>query len=80
MANHLATAKEVIETLGGYPAVQKLTGENYQTVWNWGWRNKLPPRFFQLMTTELDRLGASAPAGLWQQAPIVEHSGENASP
>lgn len=66
MANILTTPKEVISALDGYEAVATMVGLGYTAVFEWGRDGKrIPPRFFKLMSDELERRGKSASPSVW---------------
>jgi len=61
----LKTALEVIAALGGYSAVEALTGADYKRVWDWGKDGHFPPRYHLLMSFELAKKGRRARPSLW---------------
>lgn len=66
MQDILTTPKEVIDELGGYNAVAALVGLKYTAVFEWGRDGKrIPPKFYKLMTDELQQRGKRAPASVW---------------
>lgn len=65
-STHLKTVPEVIEALGGAPAVRDLTEANsWQQVDNWRGRGRFPSRTYVVMTDALSALGFVADSGLW---------------
>jgi len=65
MLNELATTGEVIEALGGVPAVAELTGSTYKAVFNWKGFSNFPSKTYLIMTGALAAVGKTAPAALW---------------
>lgn len=68
----LSTAQQVIEALGGYKAVAKLTSRTYQAVHNWKQFGDFPANFYAVMQTALREKGCTAPASLWRQEGIQQ--------
>lgn len=66
MPNILTTPKEVIAELGGYNAVAALVDLKYTAVFEWGRDGKrIPPKFYKLMTDELQHRGKHASPSVW---------------
>lgn len=66
MRRDLKTAEDVIDALGGLPALAKLTGRKDSGVpWNWKAAGRFPPNTFLLMQGALRARGYRAPAELW---------------
>lgn len=64
----LNTTHQVIDALGGIPAVCKLTDAHPKTSYRWGGpKGMFPARTHWIMTRELKRRGYSAPDALWNQ-------------
>jgi hypothetical protein len=61
----LATAREVINRLGGYKAVAALIGRVPASTSYWQAKNKIPPEYYVLLKTRLKRVGCTAPDHLW---------------
>lgn len=62
----LTTFVKVVDALGGFSAVAKLTGQKHPTaVRVWQQRKKFPTKYYFVMKNELDALGAEAPLDLW---------------
>jgi hypothetical protein len=65
---NLKSAREVVEALGGIPAVREMTGANLKAVYYWtGQAHAFPARYFKKMNDALKRRGCKAPPGLWAQ-------------
>jgi ABC-type hemin transport system substrate-binding protein len=62
----LTTTSEVIETLGGNPAVAELTGRNAKAVSAWRSFDAFPPDTFLVLTNALEQKGETAPVSLWR--------------
>lgn len=57
---------KVVKILGGLEGIARLTGANRTTVWNWiEYFEAFPPRYYVLMTQELERYGYTASPDLW---------------
>lgn len=69
--SELSTVDEIIDALGGVAAVQAVTGQKYNTVWNWKWRGKVPPEFHLIVSQALAGKGLSAPARLFGQREVA---------
>lgn len=65
MTDFLTTTSDVIEALGGNPAVAELTGSTPKAVWNWRGFETFPANTYVAMTQALRTKGKSAPASLW---------------
>lgn len=64
----LRTAQEVVDALGGLPAVCKLLGVNTKQAWNWtGRADAFPANTYHAMITALRRRKLTAPPQLWNQ-------------
>ncbi len=62
----LGDVAEILDALGGIPAVQSMTGlATPQAVWVWKDRGQIPSRYYLLMMSELERAGKTADPGLW---------------
>lgn len=67
MIKRLTTVEEVIVELGGFQAVNALTGrESVSASSMWKLRGKFPPNTYAVMKAALEAVGASAPASLWR--------------
>jgi hypothetical protein len=65
---HLASAREVIDALGGIKDVAVLTGRRPTTVSAWQAKfDSFPPSTYLVMVRALLPLGYTAPASLWRQ-------------
>ena len=65
MLSELSTTGEVIDALGGVPAVSELTGSTYKAVFNWKGFDNFPSKTYLVMTGALASKGKTAPASLW---------------
>jgi hypothetical protein len=65
MPSELSTTDDVIDALGGIPAVMELTGSTYKAVFNWKGFSSFPSKTYLVMTDALVALGKTAPASLW---------------
>jgi hypothetical protein len=64
----LTTAREVVNVLGGVPAVCELTQSNPKAVYHWTGRAEMfPARTYKKMNDALRRKKAKAPPWLWNQ-------------
>jgi hypothetical protein len=61
----LSTTSEVMDALGGNPAVAELTGRKPKAVSNWRAFKSFPSNTYVAMTEALRQKGKSAPAALW---------------
>jgi len=61
----LKTTSEVMDALGGNPAVAKLTGSKTKAVWNWRTFETFPSNTYAVMIAALQERGKTAPASLW---------------
>ena len=68
----LQSADDVFAALGGLPGVMDLTKSKYKTVHQWKASGSFPSNTYVLMTTEIGRLGYTAPASLWDMREAVE--------
>lgn len=68
--SELTTATEVIETLGGNPAVADITKRTPKAVSNWRSFNAFPPDTFLALTGALSERGHTAPASLWRMVEV----------
>jgi hypothetical protein len=58
--------EDVIDALGGRPAVLKLTGKRYNNLVNWlDTQKKFPARLYLIMTRALHERGFEASPLLW---------------
>jgi hypothetical protein len=74
----LATAREVVDTLGGNRAVCDLTGALPKAVYYWtGHARSFPSRTYCLMSDELRARGAKAPRDLWKMLPKKPPKGKS---
>jgi hypothetical protein len=65
---NLTTPREVVEALGGLPAVCRLTKANTKSVYHWtGRAHMFPARTYKKMNDALKKHKAKAPATLWNQ-------------
>jgi hypothetical protein len=63
---HLTTAKQVVNHLGGLPRVCDLVGANIKQAQNWpGRAGRFPASTYVVMQRALKRRRATAPARLW---------------
>jgi DNA phosphorothioation-dependent restriction protein DptG len=67
----LTNVNRVVVHLGGVAAVAEMTRSLTTSVHNWRADNRIPPRFYVLMTRELARRKAMAPPKLWGQEPLL---------
>lgn len=65
----LNSTGEVIDVLGGNPAVGELTGSNANAVSNWRGFNLFPAWTYLSITKALSAIGKSAPDSLWKMQP-----------
>lgn len=67
MSNVLTTPKEVIEALGGYGEVAALVGIGYTAVFEWprSANNRIPPKFYKVLSDELSARGKAALPSVW---------------
>jgi len=70
-SSELKSVAEIIRALGGVAAVQAVTGQKYNTVWNWKWRDKVPPEFHLIVSQALASKGLSAAARLFGQHEVA---------
>jgi hypothetical protein len=61
----LSSAREVIDALGGVPAVSVMTGANLKAIYHWIAVGVFPPRFYCQMQDALERVNAKASPRLW---------------
>lgn len=62
----LHTAEEVIEALGGNPAVMVLTGSKHgSAISNWKRAGKFPAKTYKVLQEALQERSLSAPDDLW---------------
>lgn len=66
MANRITTARDVVDAIGR-SRLMEITGKKPPHVSNWLAAGHFPAETFNVMTTELDRLGYKAPPKLWRQ-------------
>lgn len=71
MTDDLQSAEAVIEALGGYDAVGRLTNRTYTAVWNWKKANAFPANTYLALNTALVSVGKRAPSSLWKME-VVE--------
>jgi len=62
---NLGTATEIIDLLGGNPAVARLTSSTAKAVSNWRRFDRFPADTYLVIKAELMRNGHSAPDHLW---------------
>lgn len=62
----LNSVPEVINVLGGMPAVADLTGRKSNVVWNWKDRKVFPAYTYAVLKAALHAKGADAPDNLWK--------------
>ena len=62
----LATTAEVIESIGGVPAVARLTSRNHDAAERWKYQKHFPPDTYLVMQAELKARGLTAPPSLWR--------------
>lgn len=72
----LSTTTEVMEALGGIPAVMRLTSSKYSAVFNWRSFQKFPSNTYVAMTNALHEKGLRAPASLWGMKEPAEEAAE----
>lgn len=65
MAKSLKTVDAVIDELGGTAVTAKITGRQMQHVSNWRSAGRMPSNTFLILTTALEKKGATAPPDLW---------------
>lgn len=71
----LNSTSEVIDALGGNPAVAGLTASTPKAVWNWRGFETFPSNTYVVMIGALRAKGKTAPASLWgmkQPAEVAE--------
>jgi hypothetical protein len=61
----IRTALRVIHTLGGYPAIAKITGADLKATYNWGRQGFFPAWTYVAIQTALEGHGKSGAARLW---------------
>lgn len=61
----IETATEIIDRLGGNPAVAEIVGAKPKAVSNWRKSNGFPARTYLAITTALREHNAEAPPSLW---------------
>jgi hypothetical protein len=66
MKTELRTPVEVMNALGGFAEVAKLTGRGPTAPYNW--REAFPSGTFAVIQDELEKRGLSAPRSLWNWA------------
>lgn len=64
-ARELQTTAEVIQALGGYRAIAKITGRKDGAASNWGRFETFPANTYVAIRTALAERGLSAPDRLW---------------
>ena len=79
--NHLSTATEVIDALGGTAAVSRLCSDpgrevKMQVVSDWKKRGVFPPGYFLRITDALQDISCLAPLALFQMLP-PKHEGND---
>lgn len=62
----LTSVPDVINVLGGMPAVADLTGRKSNVVWNWKDRKAFPANTYAVMKAALHARGVDAPDSLWR--------------
>lgn len=72
MAKKDLTAAQVIEALGGFTEVARLTSRSYSAPFNWRADSRFPPTLFLLMSRALLDKGIIAPAKLWSMEEAAE--------
>lgn len=74
--DHLATAEQVIDALGGLTATAALMGRGYTTASMWQTTGRFPSNTYVAMTEMLAAKGKTAPASLWGmvEAPSEQES------
>jgi hypothetical protein len=67
MSNILTNPKEVIEALGGYNEVAAMVGVGYTAVFEWprSTHNRIPPKFYKILSDELTARGKEALPSVW---------------
>lgn len=70
----LLKTSEVIEALGGNPAVATLTDSKPNAVSNWRGFKTFPSNTYVAMTSALHEMGKSAPPSLWRMKPLKKGS------
>ncbi|CAN7496546.1 Cro/CI family transcriptional regulator [Phyllobacterium sp. LjRoot231] len=67
MSNILTNPKEVIDELGGYNAVAAMVGVGYTAVFEWprSTHNRIPPKFYKILSDELRSRGKEALPSVW---------------
>lgn len=66
MSHVLTTARAVVDALGGAKTVASLTNRTTENaVYNWTSAGRFPADTYLVLTTELRKLGKSAPDSLW---------------
>lgn len=68
------TVGDVITNLGGPNEVARLTGSKPQAVYNWLREDRIPAKFFLLMSRELERKSMNAPLRVWGMKEPTEAS------
>jgi len=68
----LRSTEQVIDALGGYHAVIRMTGATPQVVSNWKKFKTFPSNTYTLMQGALARVGKSAPDSLWGMRKTAE--------
>lgn len=63
----LTTARAIVAVLGGDAIVAKVIGVTSKAVNNWVNWNRFPAATYARMLWELNKLGYTAPPGLWRQ-------------
>lgn len=66
--DHLTSAEQVFEALGGITAVAALTNRKYTAAHNWRAFGRFPTNTYLVMTEALAAQGKTAPASLWGMA------------
>lgn len=70
--NQLASARDVVDALGGVGAVAELTRTTYRAAHNWKQRGSFPAKTHVVMVEALRARGLSAAASLWRMVEAAE--------
>ena len=62
----LSSVRDIIEKLGGNPAVKDLTGLSYKNVYSWTYRGVFASNTYCKLMKALKKRGYTAPSRLWQ--------------
>lgn len=65
----MQTTTDIINLLGGNPAVARLTGRNTKAVWAWRTLPTFPSSTFLVMKAALEERGIAANPNLWGMTP-----------